>query len=101
MNCSKCGKFAKVIWSRKEYNGIYEALLIDTDCKTCGIQTSDCQECDVMLRPEIEIGGATKNSLVVYLEVGEPRIPFSLEIHLFGRSVWFALTTFPKGASND
>jgi len=54
-----------------------------------------------MLRPEFEIGGATKNSLVVYLEVGEPHIPFSLEIHLFGRSIWFALTTFPKGASND
>lgn len=41
MSCSSCGKFAKIVYSRKEYNGIYEALLVDTDCKSCGITTTE------------------------------------------------------------
>jgi len=40
--CPNCGKFAKFVSERHYYNGQFDCYSFDTDCKTCGIQTTEC-----------------------------------------------------------
>ena len=46
-----------------------------------------------MMRPRFEYDYTAKGSFVVYFEITprDDHCKFSLEIHLFGRNIWFAI----------
>ena len=42
VNCPECGRFAKYLGGHAYYNGNFDCYSFETECKKCGICTTEC-----------------------------------------------------------